>query len=90
MKMDRMGFDPMAVATEIQRVFYTIDNIVWLFSAIGGALDYWAADHDVSAEELESHLEGLFKSAKGVHGLIGLPPKGEGLALLEDINGQDH
>ena len=51
----------------------SFDSLGELLSALGCTLDFWAAEHGVSAEELDSGLEGLLVAAKGAHAFMGLP-----------------
>ena len=51
----------------------SFDSLGELLSALGCTLDFWAAEHGVSAEELDSGLEYFANVAKGAHIVMGLP-----------------
>lgn len=69
MDLERM----FAVANAVKACFDLTDDLDELMSVIGCSLDFWAADHGVSAENLESALKALLDASVSAHAVLGMP-----------------
>lgn len=69
MDMERM----YAMFNAIKACFDLTDDLDELMSVIGCSLDFWAADHGVSAENLESALKALLDASVSTHAVLGIP-----------------
>lgn len=69
MDMERM----YAMASAVKACFDLTDDLDVLMSVIGCSLDFWAADHGVSAENLELALKALLDAAVSAHAVLGMP-----------------
>lgn len=67
----------MEIAMAVHVAFEKADEICALMSAIGCELDFWAAAHGYSAEELENALKSLLKVSEDAHRLMGMPGEEE-------------
>lgn len=69
MSMERM----YAMFSAVKACFDLTDDLDELMSVIGCSLDFWAADHGVGAENLESALKALLDAAVSAHATLGMP-----------------
>ncbi len=60
---------------ELYPIMREIPNAQILFSILGAALDQYAADHDMTCEELQAITRNLLEAQKNAHELMGLPEK---------------
>lgn len=60
-------------ATTMHEALSQLDDIYSLLAVLGFTLDYWAYEKNVSAEELERGLNGLYEASVAAHKELGMP-----------------